>query len=138
MAIALDDLTNYRLSTFVTTLNFCHYFSLYFNVCNFLSEIPGNNLVFSLDLANEGHYDLDRSRSYGIFVEKIPGQAKHWYFVLPNCSLNGNMSRDGVVIKLSHGSTIVWDGRVLGHCSSEPVTGPNNSVFGMMVGSTKK
>jgi hypothetical protein len=96
---------------------------------------PGGSIMLSRDLGNASHYDSsDKSCSFSIWAEKIVGQARNWYFVLPNLSINGSR---GVVVKLRHGVGIQWDGRIIRHCSSVTDVGPGNHVFGCMFGSCR-
>jgi hypothetical protein len=41
------------------------------------------------------------------------------------------------VIKLSHGLSIAWDGRVLQHCTSVTDTGVKNHVYAMFTSKSK-
>jgi hypothetical protein len=93
---------------------------------------PGGSIMLSRNLGNSSHYDYsDRSNSCSIWAEKRLGKAKNWYFVLPNLSINGSK---GVVVKLRHGVSISWDGRIIRHCSSVTEVGEENNVYGCMFG----
>jgi hypothetical protein len=93
---------------------------------------PGRSMMVSKNLANSTHLDIkDKSRSFGIWVERSPGQAKNWFFVMPDVSIDGS---NGVVIRLFHGAVIIWDGRAIRHCSSTPEPGAVNDVYGCMLG----
>jgi hypothetical protein len=92
----------------------------------------------SVDLGNASHVDvMDGSAGMSMWTELRPGTAKNWYFVLPNLIVtHDGTDYVGVVIKLDHGTTISWDGRLIRHCTS--VTDVNggdvegeNHVFGM-------
>ena len=77
----------------------------------------GSSIMFSRNLGNAAHIDLDSSLSISFWAEKKPGVAENWYFVLPDI-LSGD--KKGLIIRLFHGAVIVWDGRVINHCSSVP------------------
>jgi hypothetical protein len=94
----------------------------------------GNNLVISTNLGNSSHYDLDASRSFSLWSEDEPGNATNWYFVMPNCSVDGS---SGVLIRLFHGAAISWDGRVIRHCTSVVQKSQTNNVYGAWVGSSR-
>ena len=75
----------------------------------------------SYDLVNVAHIDKgDACPGMATWVETIPGKATDWYFVLPNVVLDGrpNKTARGTIIKLQHGVSIAWDGRILHHCST--------------------
>lgn len=96
---------------------------------------PGARLMMSVNLGNSPHYDSgDTSKSIAIWVEEKPGQAQNWFFVLPNVSFRGS---NGMAIKLYHGLVISWDGREIFHCSSKPIPGDGNKVYGCMWGSSR-
>jgi hypothetical protein len=96
---------------------------------------PGNVIMVSRNLGNSAHIDFnDRTRSFGVWFEEVPGQAKNWYFILPDVSIDGS---DGVVIKLFHGAIIAWDGSKVRHCSSMSDPGDNNNVFGSVFASCR-
>ena len=76
----------------------------------------------SVDLSNASHYDVnDASQSFSIWTEDFPNTTLNWYLVLPNVygtkSHNGR-NYNGVAIKLTHGTLISWDGRLIRHCTS--------------------
>jgi hypothetical protein len=96
---------------------------------------PGNVIMVSRNLGNSAHIDFaDKSRSFAIWVEEVPGGAQNWYFVLPDVSIGGS---NGVVIKLFHGAVIAWDGSKIRHCSSVTRPGDGNNVYGCMFGSCR-
>ena len=96
---------------------------------------PGSSIMLSRNLGNSSHFDnSDGSNSCSIWAEKNVGMATNWFFVLPNMSINGSK---GVVIKLRHGVSISWDGRVVRHCSSVTAVGKTNDVYGCMFGSCR-
>ena len=92
----------------------------------------------SKDLGNASHVDsADESVGISTWVEEKPGQATNWYFILPNTTLLDNPSR-AVVIRLSHGLSIMWDGRVIHHCTSVTNTGiVKNHVYGNFTSKSK-
>lgn len=91
----------------------------------------------SRDLGNSSHLDTgDKSVSICTWVEEKPGTAKNWFFILPNTTLLDDASK-AVVIKLSHGLTISWDGRYLHHCTSITDTGEKNHVYGNFTTTSK-
>ena len=96
---------------------------------------PGSRMMISVNLANSPHLDIgDTSESVAIWVEEKPGQSKNWYFVLPNMSYEGS---NGVVVKLSHGVVISWDGREIFHCTSKTIVGADNKAYGCLWSSTR-
>lgn len=98
-------------------------------------EGPGGSIMISRNLGNSSHYDnSDGSSSCAIWAETQVGMASNWYFVLPNMSINGSK---GAVIKLRHGVSISWDGRIIRHCSSVTAVGGTNNVYGCMFGSCR-
>lgn len=101
-----------------------------------LEDCLGTCVMISRDLGNASHYDnADDSKSIAIWVEEVPGQASNWHFILPNASIDGSL---GVAIKLFHGVSVCWDGRLIRHCTSVTALGSNNHVYGCMVGSCRK
>lgn len=83
--------------------------------------------IISVNLANESHVDiLDKSISVGVWAERHIGRAKNWCLVFPG------LGDAGLVIELSHGTAIQWDGRSVHHCSSIPDRGQKNDVFGFL------
>ena len=96
---------------------------------------PGSRMMISVNLANSPHFDVgDTSESVAIWVEEKPGQSKNWFFVLPNLFCEG---RNGVVVKLSHGVVISWDGREIFHCTSKTIEGTDNKTYGCLWSSTR-
>lgn len=61
----------------------------------------------------------------------------NWYFVLPNVygkkSPNG-CTYNGVAIKLTHGTLISWDGRLIRHCTSVMQRMQGGHVYGTFFG----
>jgi len=96
---------------------------------------PGNVIMISRNLGNSAHVDCaDKSRSCGIWVEERPGNAKNWFFILPDASIERST---GVVIQLFHGAVITWDGTKIRHCTSITKPGEKNNVYGCMFGSCR-
>lgn len=104
----------------------------------FPSDAMGGNsgvtcsMDVSIDLGNATHYDVgDGSVGFSVWTELKPGQAKNWYFVLPNvlCRYQNN-TYHGVAIQLFHGVAISWDGRVLRHGTTITDVGEGNHTFG--------
>jgi hypothetical protein len=89
-------------------------------------------MTVSYNLCNSTHYDVgDASVGYSIWVELNPGEAKNWYFVLPNVIIQYmGKTYNGLALKLSHGTCIAWDGRVICHGSSDVEVEKNNGCFG--------
>lgn len=103
---------------------------------SYLPHGPGSRIMFSIDLANSAHYDVgDSAESVAVWTETRPGEAKNWYFILPNVSHNGST---GLAVMLHHGVVISWDGTKIYHCTSKTNVGTNNHVFGCMWSSSKK
>jgi hypothetical protein len=91
---------------------------------------PGNVMMVSRNLGSSAHIDhKNKTRSFGVWFEEVPGQAKNWYFILPDVSIDGS---HGVVIQLFHGAIIAWDGSKVRYCSSIPEPGDTNNVYGCM------
>ena len=100
--------------------------------CDFIPEGPGSFANCSTNLSNSPHYDVnDVGMSAVIWVARKPGVAKHWYFIFPNLKVDGY---EGAVIKICHGTLLVWDARVLYHASWQPVVGSGNCVYGYLQG----
>ena len=87
------------------------------------------SMDISVNLANASHYDInDATQGFSIWTEDEPGGTRNWYFVLPNVygkwpqgtasGKNGPVFH-GLAIKLTHGTLISWDGRVIRHCTSK-------------------
>ena len=73
-----------------------------------------SNIAISVDLENASHVDVnDASVCIVTFAETTPHSTTDWYFVFPDTLLRVNgHSYNGLVIKLTHGITILFDGRV--------------------------
>ena len=96
-------------------------------------EAPSCSMDVSCNLGNATHFDVtDGSVGYSIWVELEPNTASNWYFVLPNVLIrNNDVSYSGVAIKLFHGVSIAWDGRMIRHGTSLTETNSKtNKCFG--------
>eukprot|EP01043_Picozoa_sp_COSAG02_P060121 COSAG02_NODE_7793_length_2843_cov_1.282799_3_plen_154_part_00 len=83
--------------------------------------------VLSQDLHNESHLDRsDDGVTIAMFVELLPGTAKKWAFVFPN------LGENGTIVHLHSGMVLVWDGRVVRHCTAMAADGPGrgNHLYG--------
>ena len=49
-----------------------------------------------------------------------------------------NGTKKAVMIKLSHGVAISWDGKIIRHCTSVTKLGKNNHVYGNFFSAIKK
>ena len=91
----------------------------------------------SCNLGNASHLDSgDESVGVSTWVEEEPGTAKNWFFLLPFTSLVDDPCK-ALAIKLTHGLTISWDGKVLHHCTSITDTGEKNLVYGNFTSRSK-
>ena len=88
-------------------------------------ELGGNNgfssnIAISVDLENAAHVDInDASVCLVAFAETLPHSTSDWFFVFPDILLRvDGRSYNGLVVKLTHGVTILFDGRVIRHCTS--------------------
>jgi hypothetical protein len=96
---------------------------------------PGSSIMMSRNLGNASHLDVvDSSYSVTIWVEDKENMADNWFYIMPNMSYQGSM---GVIVRLSHGAVVAWDGRFIRHCTSVTNCGENNDVFGCMFGSCR-
>ena len=103
---------------------------------------------FSVNLGNASHYDPgDVGPGVSIWAEKIDGRSSNWYFVMPNflpSKVRGATSslkvrnQSGVSIKLSNGVCILWNGRVIRHCTSITNVGDKNATFGVFFAPKEK
>ena len=85
-------------------------------------------------LINPPHVDgCDLGISVSLWTELKPNNAKNWEFLLPSCvSTNPNDKFEGIVISLSDGAIISWDGKIK-HCSSVGEVSHDNEVYGWQV-----
>mmetsp|Transcript_17622 Transcript_17622/g.24509 ORF Transcript_17622/g.24509 Transcript_17622/m.24509 type:complete len:159 (-) Transcript_17622:72-548(-) len=87
-----------------------------------------SEIVSAKNQVNAAHIDCqDRSVSLSTWVEDHPGTAKGWAFILPNVTRD---SAKAIAIKLKHGLSIEWDGRLIHHCSTLLEKGERNNVYG--------
>ena len=77
---------------------------------------------------NATHYDAsDASVCFVIWTETSPNTTEGWYFVLPNVLIKkDDRSYMGLCIRLFHGVSIMWDGRIIRHGTSLHSTTPNS------------
>lgn len=89
--------------------------------------------VFSKNLKNVGHFDTkDSTYSVNFLREEEKGKATDWYFILPNTYVESDEEKKPVAIKMYDGLMLVWDGKVLKHCTASVCLGsPTNAVYGI-------
>ena len=81
--------------------------------------------VLSRDLHNESHLDAsDDGITINMFVEQFPGMAKKWAFVFPN------LGDRGTIVHLHSAMVLVWDGRLVRHCTAMAGDGADNHLYG--------
>ena len=81
-----------------------------------LKKLGFSKITVSVNLKNSAHFDYrDACNGIATWVETVPGEAKGGFFILPNRTFN---KKRGIAIRLRHGVTISWDGRLLHHCST--------------------
>ena len=87
-----------------------------------------STMNLSVDLMNATHYNAsDASVSFVIWTEISPNTTEGWYFVLPNVLIKKNgHTYMGLCIRLFHGVSIMWDGRIIRHGASIHSTTPNS------------
>jgi hypothetical protein len=92
------------------------------------------------DLGNESHFDpCDASPSFSMWSEVVQDKAGNWYLLLPNTQVfHDGKVYYGVKIRLRHGTSVSWDGRVIRHCTSVTEIGLGNHVFGTFWGAKSK
>jgi hypothetical protein len=99
------------------------------------------SLMITKDLANPPHYDpLDLGPSFCIWTEKDECGSKNWNFVFPQLVIKvDDVTYEGLIIRLTHGCYIQWDGR-LRHCTTltEQESNVNNAVYGWYVGNNHR
>ena len=103
-----------------------------------LSQIgmSARSLDVSISLVNAAHYDNgDKGEGVGLWFKDgcDHNSADNWYFLLPNCSIDGSK---GVTIKLCQGLMISWNGQEVKHCSIDPghISTSEDNLFGALVG----
>ena len=84
------------------------------------------------NLGNPSHYDVnDGSVAASVWSKSGGGDAVNWYFVLPNVMIiRDGIAYYGLLIKMSHGTAISWDGRLIRHCTSVTNLDSFTNVFG--------
>ena len=71
-----------------------------------------------------------------VWTEDCPGAARGWHFVLPTLLVrHKEVTYHGVMVRLSHGTAITWDGTLIHHCTSKTMCGAKNNVYGFNVAS---
>jgi hypothetical protein len=79
-------------------------------------------IIFTIDLRNPSHFDVyDLKYSLSTWASDNPEKFKgKWFFVLPNVrvELADGQVYDGLVIVLDDSVEMLWDGRVLRHCTA--------------------
>ena len=93
-------------------------------------------ILFKSKISNQ-KFKRGACRGIATWVEKNQGSSDGWYFILPNCFIDG---KQGLAIKLHHGVSICWNGRLLHHCSTFNNLGKemNNAVYGFYFGASNK
>ena len=85
----------------------------------------GYTIDMSVNLGDTSHFDVhDASQGFRVWNEDVPGCGANWFFVLPNVhglKPDGVTKFRGMAVKLGHGVAISWDGRVIRHCTSNPI-----------------
>lgn len=74
-------------------------------------------------LVNESHVDQDHSKSFSIWsVQKGHNERPvKWFFIFPYVAcIVDNIEYKGIVVKVIHGASVEWDGRVISHCTTGP------------------
>jgi hypothetical protein len=79
-------------------------------------------MIYTIDLRNASHYDInDMKYSLSIWASDDPDKLRgKWFFVLPNVrvELSNGAIYDRLIIVLDDCVQILWDGRVLRHCTT--------------------
>ncbi len=105
-----------------------------------------SSMAISKNLGNATHMDVnDASVGFSIWHETHPGSAENWFFILPNVVVSHeDKTYQGIMVQLSHGVSISWDGRVLRHGTAVPknvgklTDGKTNHVIGTYWGACAK
>jgi len=85
---------------------------------DYMTDSPSPFVIVSQNLSNSSHYDIgDEVNSITTWTEETLGNTLNWKFVFPNVSINNNPGK-ALVIILSDGLTISWNGALLRHGSS--------------------
>lgn len=90
----------------------------------YMKNCPAATAVISNQLINSSHVDLDNSYSVTTWVGEEKDESA--YFLLPHCSIDGS---SGIVIPLRTGTSILWDGRKVHHCTGS--SGYKGDFFGI-------
>jgi hypothetical protein len=92
----------------------------------------------SVNLCNAEHVDChDGHSGISMWLEKKIGDAKNWYLLLPSTYDGNDPDKKPLAIKLFHGITVIWDGRVVRHCTAKTFLSDDNDVFGFFFNVTK-
>jgi hypothetical protein len=107
---------------------------------HYLGKYP-RTFDMSFNLSNPAHVDSgDMSAGVSLWMRKnndVPNEKNdNWWFIFPNVKTEDN--KKGVVIKLSHGVAIEWDGCILKHCTAVPEVPVNDSFIGCFFSAKKK
>ena len=95
---------------------------------NGMEDCIVSEIISAKNQINAAHVDCnDKSMSLSTWVEEKPGTATGWAFILPNVTRDG---KKAIAIKLCHGRSIEWDGRLIRHCSTLGSKGTENNVYG--------
>jgi hypothetical protein len=95
-------------------------------------------MFLSVNLGNACHLDInDLTRSVAVWAADDPADVENWFCILPYVTTGRNGINKGVAIKLFHGCSISWDGRVLFHCTSVTKTAQDKNVYACMFGVSK-
>jgi hypothetical protein len=100
-----------------------------------------SSAAWSMDLGGSSHMDTnDASIGIVFWHEQIPKAARHWYFFMPNVTVERESDEpyEGVAIKISHGTAIAFDGRDIRHCTTITVVGEGNHTHGIFFGVKEK
>jgi len=87
----------------------------------------------SFVLGNESHFDpSDLGEGMSIWVDNMGDKANNWFLCFPNMQVEYDQKIYwGLCIRLFHGAVVIWDGRVLKHCSLIPkLTNGHHHVYG--------
>jgi hypothetical protein len=81
-----------------------------------------HNAMVSLNLVNPAHFDIrDILMSLGTWASNNGKEIGNLVFVLPNVVvLDGGREHHRLVINLSHGTQVAWDGHLIRHCTATP------------------
>ena len=112
-------------------------------ITGYIPESMGGDLgilhsaMLSVNLANASHKDIrDISMSLGTWVSGSGKQLKNWQLVFPDVIIfKDGTEYHGLIIVLSHGTQVAWDGRVVRHCTAITDTG-DDQAFSYFIGAS--